>query len=192
MSIPITKESIKRLIKDVKQINNEPLHDQGIYYKHDEEDILKGHALIIGPSDTPYDNGYYFFEFNFPSDYPFSPPRLTYLTQDGITRFNPNLYRSGKVCLSLLNTWRGEQWTSCQTISSILLTLITVFNNKPLLNEPGVTECHNDFEKYNMILTYKNYETAIYDIVNNEKNQLFVDKFYDEVMENFKSNFKSI
>ena len=192
MSIPITKESIKRLIKDVKQINNEPLHDQGIYYKHDEEDILKGHALIIGPSDTPYDNGYYFFEFNFPSDYPFSPPRLRYLTQDGITRFNPNLYRSGKVCLSLLNTWRGEQWTSCQTISSILLTLITVFNNKPLLNEPGVTECHNDFEKYNMILTYKNYETAIYDIVNNEKNQLFVDKFYDEVMENFKSNFKSI
>ena len=168
------------------------MHDQGIYYKHDEEDILKGYALVIGPSDTPYENGYYFFEFKFPNDYPYSPPKLIYLTNDGITRFNPNLYRSGKVCLSVLNTWRGEQWTSCQSITSILLTLITVFNNKPLLNEPGVTETHSDFERYNQILTYKNYEIAIHDIVNNEKNQLFVDKFYDEVMDHFKDNFKVV
>lgn len=192
MSVVISKESIKRLIKDVKQLKLEPLHDQGIYYKHDEEDMLKGHALIIGPKDTPYQDGFYFFELKFPVDYPFSPPKLTFLTQDGITRFNPNLYRSGKVCLSMLNTWRGEQWTSCQTISTILLTLITVFNNKPLLNEPGVTETHSDFEKYNSILKYKNYEVAIYDIVNNEKNQLFVDHFYDEVMMYFKNNYKQI
>lgn len=192
MSVVISKESIKRLIKDVKQLKLEPLHDQGIYYKHDEDDMLKGHALIIGPKDTPYQNGFYFFELKFPVDYPFSPPKLTFLTQDGITRFNPNLYRSGKVCLSMLNTWRGEQWTSCQTISTILLTLITVFNNKPLLNEPGVTETHSDFERYNSILEYKNYEVAIYDIVNNEKNQLFVDHFYDEVMMYFKNNYKLI
>ncbi len=192
MSVIISKESIKRLIKDVKQINSEPLNDQGIFYKHDEDDILKGYALIVGPEDTPYENGFYFFELIFPSDYPFSPPKLIYLTQDGITRFNPNLYRSGKVCLSILNTWRGEQWTSCQTISSILLTLVTVFNNKPLLNEPGVTEAHGDCEKYNKILTYKNYEIAIYNIINNERNQLFVDRFYDEVIDYFKCNLKTI
>lgn len=192
MSVTISKESIKRLIKDVKQINNDPLNDQGIFYKHDEDDILKGYALIIGPQDTPYENGFYFFELIYPNDYPFSPPKLIYLTQDGITRFNPNLYRSGKVCLSILNTWRGEQWTSCQTISSILLTLVTIFNNKPLLNEPGVTETHNDFEKYNEILTYKNYEVAIYNIINNDNNQLFVDRFYDEVMDSFKCNLKTI
>ena len=192
MSVVISKESVKRLIKDVKQLKTDPLHDQGIYYKHDEDDMLKGHALIIGPKDTPYQNGFYFFEFRFPSDYPFSPPKLIYLTQDGITRFNPNLYRSGKVCLSMLNTWRGEQWSACQTISTILLTLITVFNHKPLLNEPGVTETHNDFNKYHDILEYKNYEVAIYDIVNNEKNQLFVDRFYDEIIAYFKDNYKQI
>ena len=49
---------------------------------------------------------------------------LNYLTNDGKTRFNPNLYRNGKVCISLLNTWKGEQWTSCQTIESILLSLV--------------------------------------------------------------------
>ena len=86
MSVVISRECIKRLINDIKQINNEPLCDQGIYYKHDEEDMLKGYALIVGPKNTPYENGFYFFELKFPSDYPFSPPKLTYLTQDGITR----------------------------------------------------------------------------------------------------------
>ena len=192
MPVVISRECVKRLINDVKQINNEPLFDQGIYYKHDDEDMLKGYALIIGPKDTPYENGFYFFELNFPSDYPFSPPKLTYLTQDGITRFNPNLYRNGKVCISVLNTWRGEQWTSCQNISTILLTLVTIFNENPLLNEPGINKNHADFKVYNEIIAYKNIETAIYNIVNNERNQLFVDKFYDEVMQHFKDNIKEI
>lgn len=34
-------------------------------------------------------------------------------TGGGLVRFNPNLYNSGKVCLSLLGTWsgaNGEEW----------------------------------------------------------------------------------
>jgi ubiquitin-conjugating enzyme E2 Z len=186
----ISRNTIKRLIRDVKQIKNDPLTSQGIYYKHHEEDVLKGYALLIGPLDTPYENGFYFFELDYPKDYPFSPPKLTFLTQDGATRFNPNLYRNGKVCLSVLNTWRGEQWTSCQNISTVLLTLITIFNNKPLLNEPGVQENHPDFLNYNKILKYKNFEVAIYKIVTNEDNNRIFDLFYDEV--NFNKNFKSI
>ena len=72
MSVVISKESIKRLIKDVKQLKSEPLHDQGIFYKHDEDDILKGHALIIGPKETPYQNGFYFFDINNFNDHPIS------------------------------------------------------------------------------------------------------------------------
>ena len=94
------------------------------------------------------------FEFKFPANYPVSPPKLTYLTNDGSTRFHPNLYRNGKVCLSVLNTWRGEGWTSCQTIRSILLILVTLFHNKPLLNEPGIKESHHSFIPYNKIITY--------------------------------------
>lgn len=29
------------------------------------------------------------------------------LTGKGKIRFNPNLYKDGKICLSLLGTWRG-------------------------------------------------------------------------------------
>ena len=151
----------KRLLKDVVDIMKNPLHSDGIHYFHDESNFQKGYAIIFGPKDTLYENGIYFFDFNFPDDYPFSPPKLTYLTNNGKTRFNPNLYRNGKVCISILNTWRGEQWTSCQTIRSVLLTLTTLFHNKPLLNEPGIRETHRDFNNYNKIIKYRNLETAI-------------------------------
>ena len=91
MSVFISKETISRLLKDVKQIIKNPLTDNGIYYIHDDTNMMKGYALIIGPEDTPYFGGYYFFMFDFPTDYPFSPPTVTYMTNDGVTRFNPNL-----------------------------------------------------------------------------------------------------
>jgi len=155
------KTSRRRLQKDIVEIIKDPLTDHGIYYAHDEENMLKGYAVIFGPTDTLYQYGAYCFKFTFPTNYPFSPPKVTYLTNDGKTRFHPNLYRSGKVCVSVLNTWKGEQWTSCQNIKSILLMLVTLFHNKPLLNEPGFTEKHRSFVPYNNIIRFKNLQIAV-------------------------------
>ena len=151
----------KRLLRDVAKMIKNPLTDNGIYYVHDSDNMLKGYALIFGPDDSLYRYGAYMFEFKYPPQYPFVPPKVTYLTNDGKTRFNPNLYRNGKVCISLLNTWKGEQWTSCQTIKSILLSLVSLLHNAPLLNEPGIKKTHRDFKSYNSIIQYKNYEVAI-------------------------------
>ncbi len=151
----------KRLLRDVARMIKNPLTDNGIYYVHDSENMLKGYALVFGPDDSLYRYGSYMFEFTYPTDYPFVPPKVTYLTNDGTTRFNPNLYRNGKVCISLLNTWKGEQWTSCQTIKSILLSLVSLLHNEPLLNEPGINKNHRDFKPYNSIIQYKNYQVAI-------------------------------
>jgi len=158
----------KRLLKDVVNVIKSPLISDGIYYYHDEEDAYKGYAMIIGPDNSIYRYGYYFFNFIFPTDYPFSPPKLEYLTNDGNTRFNPNLYRSGKVCISILNTWKGEQWTSCQTIRSVLISLISLFHDKPLLNEPGISINNRYFNIYNEIIEYKNYKTAIIKVLKQE------------------------
>lgn len=152
----ITDITQKRLIRDITDLYKNPLTEQGIYYSHDDTNMLKGYAMIIGPKDSVYADGFYFFEFTFPYNYPQQPPVVKYMTNDGQTRFHPNLYRNGKVCLSILNTWRGDGWTSCQTIKSILLTIISILDDKPLLNEPGVTVYHNDFNKYNDIITYRN------------------------------------
>ena len=160
---------VKRLVKDVKDIIKKPLLDNGIIYSHSEDNLLKGYAVIFGPKDTIYENGAYFFEFDFPKTYPVEPPKLKYLTNNGKTRFNPNLYRNGKVCVSMLNTWRGPGWTSCMTIRTILITLVTLLHNKPLLNEPGITEKHHAFDSYNKIIQFRNFETAIKNMINKKR-----------------------
>ena len=190
MSQIISKGTVNRLLKDVKQMITHPLIENGIYYIHDDEDMLKGYALIIGPSETPYFSGYYFFELNYPVDYPHSPPKVKYLTNGNNVRFNPNLYKCGKVCISLLNTWRGEQWTSCQSISSVLLTLCTLLCKDPLLNEPCVTKKHNDFTNYTTIIEYSNINVAICDIISKKKGvymELF-ESFYPFIKDNFLQN----
>lgn len=154
---------LKRIILDITDLNKSPIDN--IYYFPDEDDITNGYALIIGPENTPYQYGNYIFQFKFTEEYPFSPPKAYYLSNDGITRFNPNLYRNGKVCLSILNTWQGEKWSACQTIRSILITLQSILNDEPLLNEPGIKRPTYEMEihLYNEIINYKNIEFTIID-----------------------------
>jgi ubiquitin-protein ligase len=188
----IAKDTMRRIISDVKELRKNPLISHGIYYEHDDTDLLKGKALIIGPADTPYADGFYLFKFNFPTNYPHTPPTVEYCTNDGVTRFNPNLYRCGKVCLSILNTWQGEKWSGCQTISSVLLALCTVLNEAPLLNEPGVTKTHRDFAAYNEILHYKNIEVAIFGMLENERIKADFAIFQPVMHEYFQKNKEKI
>ena len=195
----LQKKTIERIAKDVKYLINNPLDN--IYYKHDENHILLGYALIIGPQETPYNYGNYLFKFKFSENYPFSPPKVTFISNNGSTRFNPNLYINGKVCLSILNTWKGESWTSCQTISSILLILSSILTENPLINEPGITETNNlkNINNYNLIIKYKNIEFTIIKQIEyllNQENVNILDnilfKFKDKIIYNFLKNYDEI
>jgi len=190
----IPKDTLIRLLRDVKTLMKNPLIDNGIFYVHDDVEVLKGYAMIVGPKDTPYFGGYYFFSLNYPTDYPHSPPKVTYYTNGDGIRFNPNLYKCGKVCISLLNTWRGEQWTSCQTISSVLLTLCTLLCKDPLLNEPGITNAHKDFDPYTRIIEYKNIEIAYLHMINKDERVFShkFDVFYGYMKEYFHKNVDAI
>ena len=192
------KKCIERLAKDVKYIIKNPLEleNNNIYYKHDEDNILKGYALIIGNKNTPYQYGNYLFEFNYPDNYPFSPPIVKFLSNDGSMRFNPNLYINGKVCLSVLNTWHGEGWTSCMTISSVLLILSTILNNYPLENEPGIdkTNNYNNIINYNSLVKYKNIEFSILKQIEYiiDNNNIILLKFKQIILDNFNKNIENI
>jgi ubiquitin-protein ligase len=158
----ISALAVRRITIDTKRAME--LADSGLFWIPDESEINHGFAVVCGPEDSPYYGGSFCFEVRFPDDYPFSPPAFTYLTNDGKTRFNPNLYKNGKVCLSLLNTWQGEQWSGVQSLSSVLQCIQTaVLHGEPLRNEPAYAtlSSHRDFPVYNRMIFHSVLETAI-------------------------------
>jgi ubiquitin-protein ligase len=196
----LTKTSVQRIAKDVKYIINNPIIN--IYYKHDTENITKGYALILGNEDTPYCHGNYLFEFTFPDNYPYEPPKLKFLTNDNSMRFHPNLYINGKVCLSIINTWNGEGWTSCNNINSILLSLISIFDKNSLTFEPGIQIDHHNVKKYDILVGFKNIEFTIVKQIKllqnldenklNSANEKCLFLFKDIIINNFKKNLQNI
>uniref|UniRef100_A0A915KZK7 UBC core domain-containing protein n=1 Tax=Romanomermis culicivorax TaxID=13658 RepID=A0A915KZK7_ROMCU len=104
---------------------------------------ISTYYLFSRPDDTPYANGCFLFDILFPETYPLVPPKVNLLTTGGCrVRFNPNLYNTGKVCLSLLGTWSGEQgekWNSrSSTILQVLVSIQSlIFHEQPYFNEPG-------------------------------------------------------
>lgn len=89
----------------------------------DRVDLLS--AIIEGTTDTPYEDGLFCFDLQFPASYPAVPPLVHYRSYG--YRINPNLYENGRVCLSILNTWTGgvtERWNP--HTSSILQVLVSI------------------------------------------------------------------
>ena len=148
--------AFKRLAREISMIQD--LSGGGIYYYQDAHILTRGTAMIIGPPDSIYAYCPLFFKFEFPDDYPFNPPKVTFLTNDGITRFHPNLYVDGKVCLSILGTYSGPGWQSTMSFSMVLLSLKALLDNNPLRHEPGydnVSLNHNYAKHYSEYVNYQ-------------------------------------
>ena len=186
-----TPLALKRAVRDVKvATESSALAAQGIYYIPDEENIMHGIALLVGQKGTPYVGGYYFLDITFPDDYPFSPLKVKSLTQDGRTRFNPNLYVDGKVCLSVLNTWHdGPQWCGIQSLESVLLVIMSdVLSEIPLQGEPAYRTCGMSEESqiYNRIVFHSNVQTAVINMLKSPPH--FAIKFMDHMKAQYEKN----
>ncbi|KAJ5223081.1 uncharacterized protein N7469_009321 [Penicillium citrinum] len=129
-----------RLMGELNKLQKEE-ESPAITVHYNEKDITEIWALIIGSPDTPYAYGFYKFAIKVPPEYPAKPPKVTLLTTNqGRTRFGPNLYSCGKVCLSILGTWHGnsgENWSPAQGLESVLLSIQSLLSTDPYYNEPG-------------------------------------------------------
>lgn len=196
-----SQTAIRRIHHDIKTIYKDKLDEEGIYIHVDENNIYNVKAMIIGPSDTPYQFGYYFFNLVFDDNYPYIYPKATFETKIGEVRFHPNLYPCGKICLSILGTWTGPSWTSCQSIKSILLNLQALMNKNPLTNEPGydtLPETDPKNKEYNKLITFFNYKGALMEMLYNPPVgfEFFLplmrehfNKNYGQIMKNIKELF---
>lgn len=97
----MSNQSILRITRELSQIQLGS--DLSIAVACRDIDVRHVRALIIGPPDTPYEFGFFEFAVKFTKDYPTKAPSVTATTTNsGRTRFNPNIYAAGKVCLSIL------------------------------------------------------------------------------------------
>jgi ubiquitin-protein ligase len=127
----------RRIMMDIQNIQSDEVKSLRIYYNASDTNIYKGIALIFGPAGSIYEDLPVLLEIEFPNDYPFTNPKVKFVTSDGRTRFHPNLYVEGKVCLSILGTWSGPSWTSVMTLKTVLLSIMGILDEEPLLHEPG-------------------------------------------------------
>ncbi|KAL7629357.1 hypothetical protein AAE478_000877 [Parahypoxylon ruwenzoriense] len=140
-------QSIIRITKEIGELQKSS--DLSLAVAFRDRDVRNVKALIIGPHETPYEFGFFEFSVKFNRDYPRKSPSVTGITTNsGRCRFNPNIYSSGKVCL----TWRGErgeEWSAAQGLESILLSIQSLMSANPYENEPGFEDANESQDKKN-------------------------------------------
>jgi len=83
---------------------------------------------IAGPTGTPYAGHQFNLVMNFPKDYPFRAPRVTF--SEPI--YHPNINAAGRVQVNIL----GKGWNPGKDIEAVLEALIE------LLSHPVTNDCH--------------------------------------------------
>ncbi|CAL5093426.1 unnamed protein product [Urochloa decumbens] len=104
----------------------------------DRMDLLR--AAMVGASGTPYHDGLFFFDLHLPPSYPAAPPQVKYHSFG--LHANPNLYPSGTVCLSLLNTFGGKGTELWSPESSSLLQVVVSIQGLVLTAQPYYNEAN--------------------------------------------------
>ncbi|KAL8772260.1 MAG: hypothetical protein Q9209_002472 [Squamulea sp. 1 TL-2023] len=145
----MSNQSIVRITKEISDIQK--TGDLSLAVACSEADVRNVKALIMGPAETPYEFGFFHFDLKFPKGYPETAPAVNAITTNGgRCRFNPNIYSGGKVCLSILGTWRGEsgeQWSAAQGLESILISIQSLMSSNPYENEPGFENANSAEDK---------------------------------------------
>lgn len=125
---------IRRLTKELRSLQKDPITSPKITVAPNEANILEMHYVIEGSSGTPYENGIYHGKLIFPKDYPLKPPSVIMITPSG--RFQPNR----RLCLSM-SDFHPETWNPMWSVSTILTGLYSfMIENGPTLGSIETTK----------------------------------------------------
>ena len=85
----------------------------------------------MGPEGSPYEGGVFKLKIDFPSDFPFNPPKMLFTTKI----YHCNINSAGGICLDILK----DQWSPALTISKILLSICSLMDD-PNPDDPLVID----------------------------------------------------
>ena len=77
--------------------------------------VATRNAVIIGPADTPFEDGTFRLVMNFEEQYPNKPPGVKFISQ----MFHPNVYGTGELCLDILQ----NRWSPTYEVAAILTSI---------------------------------------------------------------------
>ena len=112
--------TLSRLNKELEELTNNPPTNCSAGMV--DEDIFQWQATILGPEGSPYEGGVFYLRINFPQDYPFKPPNVSFITKI----YHCNINSSGSICLDILK----EQWSPALTISKVLLSICSLMDDQ--------------------------------------------------------------
>ena len=84
---------LNRIDMELKKLKENPIEGISVIPK-DKNNIHNCRGMIIGPKGTPYEDGIFYLNIEYPKDYPFEPIKVSFITHI----FHPNITMSGKMC----------------------------------------------------------------------------------------------
>lgn len=104
----------------------------------DDSNILFWRGVIL-PESAPYNKGAFKIEINFPAEYPFKPPKITFVTKI----YHPNIDEKGQVCLPIIST---DNWKPATRTDQVIQSLIALVND-PEPEHPLRADLAEEFTK---------------------------------------------
>lgn len=145
----LSPQTIRHVLREIQGLVENPL--EGIKIQLNDADVTDIHAIIDGPSGTPYQSGSFRVKLALGKDFPQTPPKAYFITKI----FHPNVASGGEICVNTLK----KDWKPDLGIKHILLTikcLLIVPNPESALNEEAgklLLERYDDYHQRAKMMT---------------------------------------
>lgn len=110
-----------RIMRETKELKTKP--PPGISAEPKKDNCRYFDVIILGPKDSPFEEGIFRLEVFLPEGYPIAPPKVRFLTKI----YHPNIDSIGRICLDILKS----KWTPALRLSSLLVSI------QSLLSDPN-------------------------------------------------------
>jgi ubiquitin-protein ligase len=142
----MSKQLVRRMKVECLQLNtgthlynSDPTNEAHCYFTEEITNVTKFKVFMRGLKDTPYMGAIYEMMVNIPQNFPFEPPKISFVTKV----YHPNISNDGAICLDILK----DAWSPALSIEKVILSISSLFQ-EPNPDDPLNTSAANEYKNY--------------------------------------------